>query len=250
MRFTDKQSDTAVRDVDAHVWGDVDTPVTDVNGQLINDCRVHDLLTFQVPNDLAPAIYKIQVVVPNITGISAFGTELVSDGEFINVIPHATARFEIYTEWINARRETSPQSLGSDEVGLHTLAAAFDSNFQKVDLPSLQELNQRTDAQEQTFKDIQDVDFDSGTYLDITRKVFAPDKPILGMLLNDLATLTSSNVPAPDQTTFKSENGIVVNVNKTIPPEKIPLQYRETHEYVSDDQDSRYEITYRYNHVA
>jgi hypothetical protein len=71
VRFTDKQSGAAVRDVDAHVWGDVDTPVTDVDGQLINDCRVHDRLTFQVPDDLAPAIYQIQVVVPNITGIRA-----------------------------------------------------------------------------------------------------------------------------------------------------------------------------------
>ncbi len=89
VRFTDKQSGTAVGDVDAHVWGDGDTPVTDANGQLINDCRVNDRLTFQVPNDLAPATYQIQVVVPNVTGVSAFGPELVSDVEFINVIPPA-----------------------------------------------------------------------------------------------------------------------------------------------------------------
>ena len=60
-----------MRDVDALRVGDVDTPVTEVvNGKtvLINDCRVHDRLTFQVPIDLAPEIYQIQVVVPNITG--------------------------------------------------------------------------------------------------------------------------------------------------------------------------------------
>lgn len=311
VRFTDKQTSTPVREVEAHVWGDVDTPVTEVvNGEtkLINDCRVHDRLTFNVPDDLAPALYQINVVVPNITGISELGTELSSNAEFLNVIPPATARFEIVTETIIARQETSPASLGSDEVGLHTLAAAFDSTLQLVDLPDFNDPTKRLSAQEQRFKDIQDVEFDSGTRRDITRKVFAPDKPILAMLLvvlgdeidsqrafdeqitstwdffvdlverqlpfilgalggegidlirdfswtkviataialallaaidlivaywapadpiirdsiglsvNDLATLTSVDTPAPDPTTFKSEDGIVVNVNTTIPP--------------------------------
>jgi hypothetical protein len=339
VRFSDKETGAPVRDVDTHVWGDVATPVTD--GQnLINDCRVHDRLTFQVPDDLAPSTYQINVVVPNITGISAFGTELVSNSEFLNLIPSATARFEIVTEWINAREETSPSWWGSDEVGLHTLAAAFDTNFEKVSLPDLLDPNKQAFAQEQPFKDIQSVEFDSGTRLDITRKVFAPDTPILGMLLvvlgdeidsqgaydkevtstldyfidlvkaelpfisggtggalealikafswtkvillavalalvaaidllvawwapadpiirdsialsiNDLAILTSSNTPAPDPATFNSENGIVVNVNKTIPPVKKLLEYHETREYVCADQDSRYEITYRFSHVV
>jgi hypothetical protein len=175
VRFTDKQTGTALREVDAHVWGDVDTPVTEViNGQtvLINDCRVHDRLTFRVPDDLAPAIYQIQVVVPNVTGISALGSELTSNAEFINVIPPATARFKVVTEAIIARKETSPDWLGSDEVGLHTMAFPMDLNFQPIN-----------PLQEQKFKDIQDVDFDSGTRRDITRQVFGHDQPILGMLL-------------------------------------------------------------------
>jgi hypothetical protein len=220
------------------------------------------------------------------------------------------------------------------------LAAAFDLNFNLVDLPDLEDPNKRVNQQEQKFKDIQNVDFDSGTWRDITRKVFEHDQPILGMLIvvlgdeidsqraydqeitsrsdyfidlvkqerdyigsalgtvtgaliksfswttviatgvalaltagidlliawwapadpiirdsiglsiNDLATLTSSNAPAPDPTTFTTENGIVVNVNTTVPPVKLPLEYHETREYVSDDQDSRYEITYRFKHVT
>lgn len=335
VRFTDKQTGTAVRDVDAHVWGDIDTPVTEVvNGQtvLINDCRVHDRLTFRVPDDLAPAIYPIQVVVPNITGISAFGAELVSNAEFINVIPPATARFQIVTETIKAIRETSPESFGSDEVGLHTMAMAFDLNFKPVG-----------DVQIQTFKDIQGVDFDSGTSRDITRKVFEHDQPILGMLLvirgdeidsqgaydkditsstdifldllkdqvelivgggisgtfgaikafgvktglilagiaaaillatdgiialwapadpiirdsfglsvTDLATLTSASVPAPDQSSHTSEDGITVEVNAKVPPVKLPTEYHETREYLSlvDVPPAIYQITYRYNRVA
>lgn len=330
VRFTDSVTKTAVRDVDAHVFGDIDTPVIDGNSVLINDCRVNDQLTFRVPDDLAPAVYEIQVVVPNITGINALGTELVSNIEYINVIPSATARFQIVTEMILARKETSPAGLGSDEVGLHTLAFPMDLNFQPIG-----------DLQEEKFKDIQDVDFDSGTRRDITRIVFKHDQPILGMLMvvlgdeidsqrfydkevtsqtdffldllkreaafvgaaitalggasaltslgpygaiaaaiaaaitlgvdliitlwapadpiirdsiglsvNDLATLTSANAPAPDPRTFSTENGIVVNVNKTIPPVKLPLEYHETREYVSDDQDSRYEITYRFNRIT
>jgi hypothetical protein len=333
VRFTDKQTGTAVRDVDAHVWGDIQTPVTEViNGEtvLINDCRVHDQLTFRVPDDLAPAIYQIQVVMPNITGISVFGVELVSNAEFINVIPPATARFQIVTETIYARKETSPDWLGSDEVGLHTMAFPMDLDFQPI-LP----------LQEEKFTDIQDVDFDSGTRRDITRIVFKHDQPILalvmsilgyeidsqraynqmimsqmdyfidlvkeeaafiggalaalggasaltklgaigaivggiaaaltlgvdliialwapadlivedslGLSVTDLATLTSANAPAPDPMTFETEDGIMVNVNKGIPPVKLPLEYHETREYVSDDQDSRYEITYRFNRVV
>ena len=307
VRFTDSHTQVPVRDVDVHVWGDIDTPVTEViNGktQLINDCRVHDQLTFRVPDDLAPDVYGIQVVVPNITGISTLGTELTSNMEFINVIPGATARFQIVTETIIAREETSPAWLGSDEVGLHTLAFPMDLNFQPIG-----------DLQEERFKDIQNVDFDSGTQRDITRIVFKHDQPILGMLMvvlgdeidsqrfydkevtsqtdyffdlvkqeaafvgaaitalglggstitalgpvgwiaagiaagitlgvdliitlwapadpiirdsiglsvNDLATLTSANFPAPEPTTFNAENGIVVNVNKTIPPSSYRL---------------------------
>jgi len=328
VRFTDKQTGVVVRDVDAYVFGDIQTPATEVvNGQtvLINDCRVRDRLTFSVPNDLVPALYQIQVVVPNITGISAFGPELVSNSEYINVIPPATARFQIVIETVIARKETSPDWLGSDEVGLQTLASAFDTNFAVV-LP----------AQDTSFKQLQDVDFDTGTRQDPNTIVFQHDQAILGVLLvvcgdeidsqryydkeitsrseffidllkkewaavgvsglvailklgpwgwiatgiaaaltlavdailtiwapadpiirdsiglsvTDLATLTNVNAPPPDPTTFTAEDGIVVNVNKTIPPEKAPSQYRETREYLSSDQDSRYELIYRYNRVA
>src|SRR5215831_14160893 len=329
VRFGDPQTSNPVRDVDTHVWGDVTTPVTEVvNGQtkLINDCRVDDRLTFSVPDDLAPGTYTINVVVPNVTGIPGYGPELLSNTEYLTIVPAPTTRFQIVTEKIYARQETSPAWWGSDEVGLHTLAAAFDTNFQLIDLPDLgppYDATKRTYRQEQRFTDIQDVDFDSGTSKDITRPVFAPDKPWLGMLLvvlgdeidsqhaynqevtstwdnfmhllevelpyirdalagvagvlkatknfswasaifvavglallggidaliawwapadpiirdsialsvNDLATLTSANTPAPGPTTFTSTNGIAVDVNKTIPPVRRPFEYDETRQY-------------------
>ncbi|WP_157557788.1 hypothetical protein [Intrasporangium oryzae] len=344
VRFSDRLTGAAVRDVDAHVWGDIDTPVTEDNSngqhQLVNDCRVHDRLAFSVPNDLAPGSYQFQVVVPNITGIGVFGVELLSNAQFLNVLPAPTTRFEIVTESILARKETSPAWWGSDEVGLHTTAYAFDTSLQLVDFPDPADPSKRTPAQDQSFKDIQNVDFDSGTRRDITRKVFAPDKPILGMLLvvlgdeidsqhaydaqitsiwenfldlvkdqlpyisaavggagldllkkfsamkailegigllllagidlliawwapadpiirdkialsiNDLATLTSSNTPAPDPTSSTSAEGIIVRVNQTVPPVKLPNEYHEVREYDCPDQDSLYEITYRFTQVT
>ena len=332
VRFVDRLTGNRVRDVDAHVWGDVDTPVTEViDGKtvLINDCRVHDRLTFRVPDDLIAAVYQIQVVVPNTTGIAALGTELSSNGEYINVIPPVSARFQIVTETIRARKETSPAWLGSDEVGLHVLAwpQFADGSFGV--------------EQKQKYDDIQEVDFDSGTQRDITRKVFEHNQPIIGVMvsilgyeidsqraynqqitastdyfielvkqqavyvsaavsalggaaalaklgwvgalligiavavtlaidlivalwapadliiqdalgltISDLAALTNVNAPIPATSSYTTEGGIVVNINTTWVPTKLPLEYHETREYVSDDEDSRYELTYRYNRVS
>ena len=93
--------------------------------------------------------------------------------------------------------------------------------------------------------------------IDIIIALWAPADPIIrdafGLSVTDLATLTSANAPAPDPTTFTErdpQGDIVVNVNKTIPPLKLPLEYHETREYVSASQDSRYEVTYRFNRVA
>lgn len=334
VRVTDRETGQTIRDIEAHVWGDVDTPVTEVvDGRtvLINDCRVQDRLTFVVPQDFAPGTYQIQVFVPNITGKPELGEFLNSDGEFIQVVLPPTARFQVVTEKILARRETAPAFLGSDEVGLQTLSFPLfaDGTF--------------GEPQEEKFKDIRDVDFNSGTSRDITRLVFQHDQPLLGMAFSiagfeidserafnqlitsrmeffvdlikqqakfigaaitaagglsaftklgsiagwvagiaaaitlavdvvvalwapadpiirdsfgfsviDLDRLTSASFPAPSPASFESEGdgGISVNVNTTIPPEKLPLQYRETREYVSSTEDSRYEITYRYNRVA
>ena len=93
------------------------------------------------------------------------------------MIPPPTARFQVVTETIIARKETSPDIPGtSDEVGLHTLAFPLflDGTFGTDEA-------QRT---EQKFKDIQDVEFDSGTRRDITRIVFKHDQPILGMVMS------------------------------------------------------------------
>ena len=333
VRLTDVQTQLIVQDVEAFVFGDIDTPVNEtVNGvtQLINDCRVHDKITFKVPNSLPPGIYWVQVVVPNTSGIPVFGDSIISNTEFINVLPPPDARYTIVTERIDAREETSPAWWGSDEVGLHTISFGLDLNLQPI-MP-LQSIE---------FSSLLgDVEFDSGDHKDITTTVYQNDQPILGLFLSvlgyeidsqhayntmihdwtqyfvdaveqqaktigsailtigvssviklgwwglliaaiaalvtiavdlivslwapadliiqdaiplsilDIDALTSAAAPAPPFSTYTTNGNIVVNINQGIPPVKMPFQYRETRAYVSSDEDSIYELTYRYNRLV
>lgn len=178
VRLIDRATGNLIRDVPAFVHGDWDTPVTEIkNGQpaLINDCRVHDKLSFQVPADLPVGVFQIQVVVPNISGIASLGAEMLSNGEYIEVVPPATARFSVVAEKIWARRPTSPAWIGSDEVGLHTLGFPL---FADGTLGT-----EEDQVTEQTFQEIRDVDFDPGTQRDITRVIFQHDRPIMGMFI-------------------------------------------------------------------
>ena len=63
--------------VDAHVVGDFITPpneqLPDGTTRLIRDCRVKDLATFVVPDDLPPGKYDLQLSMPNNTGIASLG---------------------------------------------------------------------------------------------------------------------------------------------------------------------------------
>ena len=120
VRLTAKEPGTVTRDVDAHVFGDLDTPLTEiVNGETrtINDCRVHDRITFAVPDDLPPGVYSVQIVMPNVSGIPGLGDPLLSNIEFIQVLPPFNARFQIASEKLVAHRETAPAGWGSDEGG-------------------------------------------------------------------------------------------------------------------------------------
>jgi hypothetical protein len=333
VRLTDVQTQLIVQDVDAFVFGDLDTPVNEiVNGvtQLINDCRVHDKITFTVPDSLPPGVYWVQVVVPNTSGIPVFGDSIISNTEFINVLPPPNARYTIVTEKIYAREETSPAWWGSDEVGLHTISFGLDLNLQPI-MP----------VQSIEFSSLLgDVEFDSGDLKDITTTVYQNDQPILGLFLSvlgyeidsqhayntmihdwtdyfvnaveeqaktigsailaigvstviklgwwglliaaiaalvviavdlivslwapadliiqdaiplsilDIDALTSAAAPAPPASTYTTNGNIVVNINQGVPPVKMPFQYRETRAYTSSDQDSIYEITYRYNRLS
>ncbi len=125
VRITDVATFNLVREVDTQVCGDDETPLKAiVNGTevLITDCRVHDRLTFRVPDDLPPGPYEFQVLVPNVSGVPGWGDVLFSDGERIKVVPSSTARFQIASETLHCVDETSPARFGSDEVGIKILA--------------------------------------------------------------------------------------------------------------------------------
>lgn len=174
VRLTPKDLSAPARDIDAFVWGDVDTPLNEQVGTetwVIRDCRVHDRLTFVIPNDLAANLYTMEVVVPNTTGNPAFGTELVSDAEYLNVLPSPTARYQIMIKKVQAHEETWPTWWGSDEVGLRTIASAMDLSGNLVP--------PRTTK----FPELDGVDFDSGTYRNVDRVVFESENPFLGLVI-------------------------------------------------------------------
>jgi hypothetical protein len=126
VRLIDAVTQTIVREIDAQVCGDDETPLTEiVNGieALITDCRVHDRLTFRVPDDLPPGPYDFFVLVPNVSRIPGWGDVLSPQfPERIAVVLPSTARFQIASETLHCKDETSPAFFGSDEVGIKILA--------------------------------------------------------------------------------------------------------------------------------
>ncbi|HEX8930558.1 MAG TPA: hypothetical protein VGA45_16695 [Actinomycetota bacterium] len=331
VRLTGVAAPGAAREVDALVCGDDETPRTEVvdgTAVLITDCRVRDRLTFHVPDDLPPGIYDIQVLVPNAGAVPGWGAVLSSDGvRAIAVVPPSTARFQIASETLHCRAETSPASLGSDEVGIRILA-----------VPLFPDLTAGEPQAPNGGKPIRFGDVDSGETRGMVHLLFSHQQPIAGAALSitghevdgeeafekqidsftdayveilkdqlklaaaglaaaggisklsalgmkgliaaaiaaavvlavdvfvalwapadliiedaigpttqELVQLTSANFPPPSPSEHVTAQGIKVKVT---PLEKVPQQYRERREYISDDEESRYEIVLRYNRVA
>lgn len=331
VRLSDVETFTIVRTVDAQVCGDAETPRTEiVDGTevLITDCRVHDRLTFRVPDDLPPGLYEFQVLVPNVGGVPGWGDVLSSNGERITVIPSSTVRFQIASETLHCIDETSPAFFGSDEVGIKILAVPLFTDltsgeaqspnggnpirFGDVDSGETRgmdhllfshqqpiagaalsimgfevdgedafknQIDSFTDAFLAILKDeiafLKDHLKEVGALvekiaekglagaiaaaiavavvlaIDVFVALWAPADLIIedsiGPTTLDLVELTSVNFPLPSPTEHVTAQGIKVKVT---PLEKILQQYREKREYVSDDEDSHYEIVLRYNRVA
>ena len=330
VRLTGQAPSTVSRAVDAFVFGDLDTPLTDSQNQPIRDCRVHDRITFVVPADLPPAVYSVQVAVPNVSGFPILGDPIVSNSQFIRVAPSPTSRFRIASETLAASQETSPASFGSDEVRVRIRAypiiasltdltlgdeQAFHSpEFEDVDSGDVRQMQavlfEQSSPIDGLVMTIMGFEIDSEKayreqinsftdaflhYLKITLAgiaaaisagafavgvkdllKFALSHPIilaiaatvvlvvililaawapadlliedaLGFTLSDLDALTNTDLPLPEVAPYVSQQGIKV---KATPLEKVPTQYRERREYVSDEEDSRYEIVLRYNRVA
>lgn len=331
VRLTDVATFTTVREINAHVCGDNETPLTEIiNGTevLITDCRVHDRLTFRVPDDLSPGLYEFVVLVPNVNNVPGWGDIVNSNAERITVVPPSTARFQITSETLHCINETGSTSIGSDEVGIKILAVPLFSDltageaqipnggepirFGDVDSGETRgmvhllfshqqpiigaalsimgfevdgeeaferQIDNFTDAFIEILKDqiefLKDHLKEFGVLIeklaelglagliagaiaiavvlaiDVFVALWAPADLIIedaiGPTTLDLVELTSVNFPLPLPTEHVTPQGIKVKVT---PLEKIPQQYREKREYVSDDEESRYEIVLRYNRLA
>jgi hypothetical protein len=322
---------TVLREVPAQVCGDDETPLTEriqEQDRLILDCRVHDRLTFQIPGDLPPGVYSFQVAVPNLSPFPGHGPVLLSNVEYVSVATPSTARFEIRSETLFARAETSPASFGSDEVGIRILSVPLfpDLSSGEAQLPNggaairftdvdsgetramdhllfshqqpiagvaLSIRGFEIDGEEAFEKQIEStldvfisilkdqlafvldhlkeagaIASKLASYglagliagaiaaavvvaIDVFVALWAPADPIIedmiGPSTQDLVELTSVDVALPPASEHITPQGIKVKVT---PLGKLPGQYRERREYISDDEDSRYEIVFRYNRLA
>lgn len=197
VRLVAQSPGTASADVKGHVFGDLITPLNEsVEGEtrVIRDCRVRDRLTFQVPKDLPPAIYTVQIVMPNVSSIPFLGDEITSNMEFINVLPPASARFQIVAERLVTVQETSPTSFGSDEVGLHVIAVPF---FANGSLGSFQFLN---GAKGREFGNV-----DSGDDRIMNDVLFSHQQDILGLAMSVTGYEIDSRKAYNEQITTFSE---------------------------------------------
>jgi hypothetical protein len=175
VRLTAQPPGNLTREVDAHVVGDIETPLTEVvNGvsEPIRDCRVHDRLTFRVPDDLPPGIYAVQIVLPNVSGIPELGDPIVSNPQFVSVVPPETARFQIASETLTAVEETSPGFFGSDEVRVRVRAYPVSASLTELIL-----------GEEQAFDSPEFGDVDSGDVRDMTAVLFSHQQPIDALVM-------------------------------------------------------------------
>jgi hypothetical protein len=330
IQFKIKFSSDNYRRVDAFVYGDITTPVKEtINGEqkLITDSRVKDKIFFTVPADTPPGIYEFNVVVPNNSSIPSLGQELVSNVQFIEVVPPSTARFQIASENLRARRETAPQSWGSDEVGIKTIAIPFfedltlgepqEHSFRFGDVDSQEnrtmervlfshnqpiagvvltvtgyeidgeeaykkQITEWTDVFVELLKEQWAYILASGTItkellkrltnlgfwgyviigiaiavtlaIDLFVALWAPADLIIedtmGLSTTDLVRLTDVNIPAPvadsDKTIATSPNDIELRLMQT---NKTAFEYKEERGYVCDDEDSWYNIRFRFNRL-
>jgi hypothetical protein len=328
-----KSSTDAFVEIDAFVYGDIETPVTEViNGTETNiiDNRVYDKIFFTVPQGTDPGIYEFTVAVPNSSGFSGtgFGDVLYSFIQYIEVIPSSTARFQISSERLWARRETAPQSWGSDEVGIRINAIPI---FADLSLGGMQQHSFRFDdvdseetramesvlfshsqqisgvimsiigfeidgesAYANQITEWTDIFYDllkeqwiyilSGSEIakeifkrltnlgfwgyviiavaiavtlaiDLFVALWAPADLIiqdtLGFSVTDLVRLTDRNIPAPtansNTTLYTTPGDIDVRLMSSL---KSSFEYKEERGYLSDEEDSWYNITFRYNRLV
>jgi hypothetical protein len=193
IRLTGQAPSTVSREVDAFVFGDLDTPRTELvdgNMRTIRDCRVHDRITFVVPADLPPAIYSVEVAVPNVSGFPVFGDTIVSNSQFIRVVPSPTSRFRIASETLTAREETSPASFGSDEVRVRVRA-----------YPVIATLTDLTLGEEKAFDSPEFGDMDSGDVRQMQAVLFNQQGPIDGLVMTIMGFEIDSEkaLPGADQ---------------------------------------------------
>jgi len=184
IKFRRKGNTSPFSEVDAFVYGDVDTPVTEIidgEERLITDHRVRDKIFFTIPATTEGGIIEFFVSVPNSSGFSGpgFSDFLTSKSQYLEVIPGPDTRYQIVTEELFAKKETSPSWAGSDEVGIRVLSIPI---FANNNLGNIQDYDFR-------FGDV-----DSGNRRDMNnRVVFSHTNPVSELVLSVIGFEIDSN---------------------------------------------------------
>ncbi|AZN41536.1 hypothetical protein [Paenibacillus albus] len=89
-----KSNPAVSRVIPTIVFGDVDTPVHDEQGNLINFTKVKDKLLFSIPEDLNDGIYTIQVQVQNTNTQAGPIGIYTSDIEYLRILPPLILTFK------------------------------------------------------------------------------------------------------------------------------------------------------------
>lgn len=90
--------------------------------------------------------------------------------------------------------------------------------------------------------------------IDLVVALWAPADLIIedaiALTVGEIDALTNVAMPAPPYRRFQSTGGLEVTVSGTFRPEKTPFQLTEWREYHSSEEESRYQLKYRYTRTA
>src|SRR5262249_48734770 len=120
------QTDASVRvEIEAPVFGDLETPQKDDAGHVIADWTVRDMVVVTLPKEhpkipgapLPPGLYNVSIAVDNITSANYAGgvpARLTTNELILQLEPDPDIKFHIWSEHGHCYRETD--GLGSDEI--------------------------------------------------------------------------------------------------------------------------------------
>jgi len=170
VRLSAKAPATTVREVEAHICGDLATPITETTGGVVRpivDCRVRDMLSFQTPPDLPDGIYQVIITEDAAPGTTGNHPTSESIRQFIRVRPPPSTSYSIATEGLDVLKATSGE-YGSDEAAITMVVTPIALNSSAPPQVSIEKFPPEGDPAGDQIEDL-----DDGSHRDIPRVLFS-----------------------------------------------------------------------------